>query len=197
MSDLNDDDPWIDKQGFDPKLLHALGAVNITWNACEHGLIPLFCIAANMTLEHGQGMMHDLGDVTVCNKIRDLLLLRREYSDAEKQMILSALDAYDVNRINRNQLSHFTIAPTGKATLELYRRKGPVLMKESFPSGLSDIRGVADDMHLLLRYMSVLSDYFRAKRQGREPGPLPGILRAPKRLWTPPPPDPKGRKHQP
>jgi hypothetical protein len=26
---------------------------------------------------------------------------------------------------------------------------------------------------------------------------LPGILRAPQRLWTPPPPDPQGRKRQP
>jgi hypothetical protein len=61
-----------------------------------------------MGLEPAQLMIHDLGDVTICNKIRDLLALRKEYIGAEKQMIFSALDAYEINRLNRNQLSHFT-----------------------------------------------------------------------------------------
>jgi hypothetical protein len=197
MPNFPDDDPWIAKQGFDPKVLHALGAVNVAWNACEHGLIPLFCVATNTSLEAAQLMMHDLGDVTICNKIRDLLPLRPEYSDAEKQMIISALDAYDVNRINRNQLSHFTIGPTGREELELYRRKGPILMKERFPSDLSDIRRVANDIALLISYLGALSTYFRATASKPVAMPLPGILRAPQRLWTPPPPNPQGRKRQP
>jgi hypothetical protein len=193
----DDDDAWIEKAGFDPKVLHALGVVNVAWNSCEHGLIPLFCAAANMGLERAQLMIHDLGDVTICNKITDLLTLRKDYTDAEKQMILSALEAYEVNRLNRNQLSHFTIGPTGGAELELYRRKGPILMKESFPSALSDIRRVADDITLLVNYITDLAEYFLTKSRNSDPGPLPGIFRAPKRLWTPPPPNPQGRKRQP
>jgi len=190
------DDLWVKKQGIDFRFLHALGAINFVWNACEHGLLPLFCIASNTSLDRAQLIVHDLGDTTICDKIRSLLTLHPEYSGQEKQMIFSALDAYDINRLNRNQLSHFS-PNLEESEIKLFRRKGPELMKDAFPSDLATIRRVADDIARLTGYFGVLSKYFLAKAKGREPGPLPGIIHAPERLWKPPQQDRKTPRRPP
>jgi hypothetical protein len=201
MTDFADD--WIRKhESIDSKICHALGFINIVWNACEHGLLPLFRAVTNLRGQEAFILTHDMGDVTLTNKIREFLPLRKDFLPAEKLMILSALEGYDVNRVNRNQLSHFSPVPSGSVLsvgkdLQFYRRKGPRFLADAIPSDLTSIRRVADDLVMLAAYLGALNRYLHGKHEKLPPMPMPGKLPLPERLWTPPPPNPQGRKRPP
>jgi hypothetical protein len=188
------DDPWIASRSrrIDPKILHALGLVNLSWNACEHGLLLLFCSTTNIGGKRALILTHDLGDVTLSNKIRDLMEIS-DHQPHEREAIERALDVYEICRLNRNQLSHFTPSHNQADELEMYRKKGPTLMEEQFPCDLATIRRVADEITHLTNHLSAIGNYFLAKLYGQKPGSLPQKPPLPGRVWTPPP---QGRPKQ-
>lgn len=180
-------DTWISSKSSktDAETLHALGVVSLIWNACEYGLLPLFCTATNIDTRLAWIIIHDLGDIAISNKIHDALALSK-HSEDEKEAILYALKLYDTNRINRNQLAHF-MPIFGLDGLALFRQKGPIIWPEWFPSDLKSVRRVADELAALSNYISDVSNYFITKMKGTAPGPLPDRPPLPERLWKPPP----------
>ena len=183
----NLDDIWISSKSSetDAKTLHALGSISLIWNACEYGLLALFCAATNTGARLAWIIIHDLGDVSISNKIRDALILSKNSED-KKGAILYALELYDVNRLNRNQLTHF-LPLVGLDGLALFRQKGPFIWPEWFPSDLKSVRRVADELAVLANYLSDVGNYFIAKMKGTAPEPLPERPPLPERLWKPRP----------
>jgi hypothetical protein len=188
MTDL--EDKWIEERGtkVDAKLLHAIGLINLIWNTCEHGLLPIFCAATKIRGQMASILIHDLGDISISNKIRDALPLSQHDQD-EKDAITYALELYDINRINRNQLHHFSPDFINNA-LVLYRKKGPVLGKEPFPSDLKTVRRIADEVMALAIYLANLGNYFVAKMYENTLGALPNRPPLPEKLWKPAPQTP-------
>lgn len=194
MADL--DDLWISSKSDKTvaETLHALGVVSLIWNACEYGLLPIFCAVTNIDTRLAWIIIHDLGDVATSNNIRDALATSK-HSVSEKEAILYAIDLYDMNRINRNQLTHF-MPIFGLDGLALFRQKGPFIWPEWFPSDLKSVRRVADELEVLCAYLSDVGEYF-TKMKGTAPGPLPNRPPLPERLWKPPPPNRPKRKSPP
>jgi hypothetical protein len=94
------EDKWIEERGtqVDAKLLHAIGLINLLWNTCEHGLLPLFCAATKLRGQMALILVHDLGDVSISTKIRDALPLSPHDQD-EKDAITYALGACPCNGV--------------------------------------------------------------------------------------------------
>lgn len=195
MTDL--DDKWVRERSgqIDAKFLHAIGLVNLVWNTCEHCLLPLFCATTKITGKMALILVHDLGDTSISDKIRDALPLS-SHDQNETDAITYALDLYDINRQNRNQLHHFT-PEFANNELVLYRKKGPVLGKDKFPSDLKTVRRVADEITALAIYLSNLGTYFVAKMHENTLGALPDRPPLPDKLWKPPPANPPKPPRQP
>jgi hypothetical protein len=129
---------------------------------------------------------HDLGDITICRKIEELLKFERFRRD-EIEVVENVLKVYEACRTNRNQLSHFVAHVSLEADRwRLGRRKGPSEEIFTFPDELKDIRRVADEIQTLRFHLknlaNALSPMSRAKRRT-----LPQTLPEPELLYQRPP----------
>lgn len=196
------DDPWIvENSKISPAKLHALGVVAYRWNLTDLTLKSVLIATAGFEFFRAWAIIHEMGDVAVGSAIEEIIT-RNKFPDDIREAVLHGLELYDANRINRNQLTHFV--PVTLEGTELARMKGPTWNPQPFSDSITDLRRVADEIGKLFDYLVEVSKVLYAHEYTKLPGylpsdmpKLPDKLPVPKRLWTPPPPNPQGRKERP
>lgn len=177
-----------------PEMLHALGTVTFRWNFCENHLSEMFAIIAGLSKELAWIITRDMGDVTICEKIEAAAKIS-DLDAAEQDALSAILSLYNVNRENRNQLTHFvTIFDVGRGPFA--RKSKTSFQPQPFPSSLADIRRVADDIMILVVQLLHFDSYLKV-RSRTERIPLPEIPPPPEKLWRPPPQARSERKRRP
>jgi hypothetical protein len=194
------DDPWIAKNSIiDPERMHALGMISLTWNHCERNLFFIFCVVFKLTQQVGWIVAHDMGDVAMCDKIKEMLKILKFDADIDA-LIKCSLETYDKCRQNRNSLTHFTAKiPLGKSKPDeaiFVRMKGPPGQPNPLPSSLEDIRRIAFETQTLSVYLWKTYKALLGREQGLRIA-LPPLIAAPDLLWKSPPQTPLKPKRPP
>jgi hypothetical protein len=196
-------DTWITAySSISPKQLHAIGVVAYFWNGCESNLFTLFQTVAGLSHREAWAIAFDMGNIALCQRIRVLAALRFKGRESDLlDLINNALDVYEICRMNRNQLTHFTAAGYTNGPIELLRisKKPDAPDATAFAHSLKDIRRVARETKKLgIRLQVMWTDVIVLFNPGKTlPWPLPKILPLPVSLWTPPPQNPKAQKRPP
>src|SRR4051812_24749014 len=95
------DDPWIQSNSpLSPDKLHAIGVIAFRWNQCEYALLTLFADVVGLPGRDVWALAHDLGDISICERIRTLTDFRA-YNEWGKELISNYLEFYDKCRQNR------------------------------------------------------------------------------------------------
>jgi hypothetical protein len=192
------DDPWIAKNSqIAAEKLHALGVINYRWNLAELALKVIFSQIAGIPFARMWAIAHDMGDAAISAAMAELLEMLHA-AKGPKNAILHGLELYDINRVNRNQLTHYL--PAALVGSDFTRLKGPKFDPKPFSDDLKDLRRVADDLEALLKYFSQLTNAItdlQAPPRGRERHSLPDRLPLPEKLWKPPQTKPQGSKARP
>jgi hypothetical protein len=181
------DDPWIEKNSIiDPERLHALGVITVFWNHSERMLFFLFCFVCKFTPKFGWVLAHDMGSISLIERITEVLKIR-PLADDEQELLMNSLKIYDICRQNRNLLTHFTVNRSKEADDEFVflRTKGPSAAPKQFPSSLEDIRRVALEIQTFSVYLHKIWKAL-IHREVDNSTPLPPIIELPELLWKPP-----------
>jgi hypothetical protein len=193
------DDPWIaENSTIDPERLHALGMITLWWNHCERNLFHIFHVVFNLRPKVAWVIAHDIGDMSLCEKIKEMLKIKSPDDDVA-EVLTYYLKAYDACRINRNTLTHFTgsisrAAPDDLSKITFVRMKGPSGQQNPLPSSLEDIRRVAHETRVFALHSWKLYKALAARAEGKQAS-LPPPIAPPEPLWKPPPPTvPKPRR---
>jgi hypothetical protein len=186
MAATEKDDWPIKNSPIHPLKLHALGVVTLYWNQCEMAFFTLISGALGIEANLAFALTHEMGDVALASRMREVIALSPHSVDVNAD-VLHALQIYDVNRFNRNQLTHFLPAPSENG-LALWRQKGPTLNPQPFPNELEDLRRVANEISTCRDYLLQLGLFFLVPQYGNARRTLPKRPPVPKRLWMPPPP---------
>jgi hypothetical protein len=193
-ADPLDRDRWILAHSpIEAKKLHAIGFITLRWNACELGLRVLLACVTGRGFAETWADHHDFGNKEIAKKIERAVKGSRN-SPAAKEAMIYALQLYDINRLNRNQFTHFLASGT-KSGLELRNNKNPswdkIFKLPAIRAELADIRRVAEEIDTMSNHFAGLFNYFSARFYGgllaQEP-PLPDKPPRPQRLWIPPAP---------
>jgi len=179
------DDPWIAEHSIiDPERLHALGMITLFWNHCERMLFMIFCFVFKFGPGFGWIIAHDMGDISLSERIKELLKVR-PIDPAEQALILNALEVYDACRQNRNLLTHFTVSIGSKdepeSDYKFVRTKGPSPTPKEFPSTLDDVRAVASNTKTLSVYLHQIHKALTEREAGKDV-PLPPRVASPELL---------------
>ena len=119
--------------------------ITVLWNRCELYLILLLAAAARMTRRDVWAFVHDLGDLSIANRIKTFALFRG-WPPHARELIDNALQVYDACRQNRNLISHaWTLS--GRTDAPLMRRSKKPIDAEltAFPESVVDLRRVAKE----------------------------------------------------
>lgn len=185
-----EDDPWV-KSKESAARFHAMGVLILRWNNCEMLLKAIAWLIFGLEKDRGWLITHDMPVPSLAQKIVDYVEHFPSEGDLREEM-KHAVDLFNANRLNRNQLTHFypdwEAGPEGYAFL---RAKGPRYQFDEFPSSAADIRRVADEVGACAEYLSSIWGalemrglYAGSRRPSLQRPPLPA------RLWSPPPPTP-------
>jgi hypothetical protein len=181
-------DPWIASHSIvTPAKLHAQGVLTKGWNLCEYWTGAIFTDALGVPERIGIVITHDLGDITVWNKIIDVAKAR-QLSDKVIEELAHASKVYDRCRSNRNQFVHASTVGVRNADgsiLSLGRRKGPTLEVTGLNDSLNRIRQVVAEINALSQYLRHLCLAVHAPDE--RSWPLPKRPALPEFVWTPPP----------
>ncbi len=180
------DDPWMQLHStIDPLRAHALGIVSVWWNHCERIHLRIFSQVLGIDREKGWIVGHDIGDVSLSEKINEALHLS-QFDREWRLIITNYLACYDRCRQNRNVLSHFVAVLTDESNGELaaagfIRVKGIKGTTTVIPSSIDSLRRVAGEIHLFALYSWNLHKALDALRQGRRQEllktfPIPELL---------------------
>ena len=185
------DDPWIAQRNpIEAEKLHALGYITFVWNMCEFHLFNLLCLVFGLPPRLAWILVHEMGDVSMSDRIQSFLELGYANQDAIKpeiEVIQNALAAYDVCRQNRNQFTHFQLSLDPEDNrIVLARQKGPKFERVAFPDDLQTMRRVGDEIFGLNLFLNQINLYLR-NHGTAEAVPLPDRVRAPELIWKPPP----------
>jgi len=174
-----------------------MGVLTVRWNLCETLIALILHEVFNIGGQEGRIITHDMTVPAICERIKNHVLIMRSQKKANPAL-LHAIELVDLNRINRNQLTHFMPGDGDPFnTVAFYRNKGPLIKHDLIPSSTPDIRRVADDIGDCGTYLSDLLGYLWHKRSfPRSRRPLPQRLPLPKPLWSPPQQVRKGRTPQ-
>jgi hypothetical protein len=191
------DDAWIRANSeLDPDVLHALGVIGLRWNSCEFGLKMLFSLATNIGYPNALLITQDMGSVSISNIIRGTKELPKRFPKNVDDVFF-ALDLFEINRLNRNQLTHYL--PAGNQSGETEFRRNKILGGiggELIPNSVSDVRRVAEEIRALRSYLAQLHNHL-TNLHYTAVYPLPERPPLPERLLKPPPPDqPKPKPRQ-
>ncbi|MER8995927.1 hypothetical protein [Mesorhizobium sp. M0678] len=187
LADMNSD-PWIaENSPLSPERLHAIGVITLRWNQCEFWLFLLFCKVSGIADKEAWALVYDLGDVAICTRIKAILASRSFHTDGTA-LILNALDAYDINRQNRNTVAHAWMVGKfdGEYILARRSKKADAIDPLAFKSDLTTLRRVAHEIWLLDTNLWLLCCVIEDNTIS---GPLktPKKLLLPDALWVPPP----------
>jgi hypothetical protein len=186
------DDEWVQKfSPIESEKLHALGLITFMWNACEYKLFEMFHLVYGITPEFAWVLVHDLGDISISNRITAFLekiVPNPKAVERQSEVIQNALKAYDICRQNRNQFTHFSLEHDLKAMKVhmLRQQKGPHLERIPFPTDISDMRRVAQEIVGLNGQIDAINKHLRTYGAD-QPAPLPDIVVLPEYLWKPAP----------
>ena len=175
-------DEWVTaNSALGHKRLHALGVIAYQWNRAELWLFHIFCDVSGYDESEAWSLVYDLGDVSICNRIKSLLKFRN--LDEEAPLIENALKVYDICRQNRNSAMHAWtrgFSTDGQVGLARKSKKADQIDPEPFPSSLDDLRRVAKEIEGLNARLWLLSVF------AEEPPHLPSLqkLALPDFLWT-------------
>jgi hypothetical protein len=194
FEELATDEWMMRKSTIHPAKLHALGVITFAWNTCELHLLFLFCFVADLDTMVGRIIAHDLGDIAISDRIRELLHAKN-YEQNVVNLIENVLDVYDACRQNRNSLTHFHIEKLDGEFL-LARIKGPKWTTYILPNGLKDFRRVAEEIWELSLWLRKIWRELANLRDGL-PASLPQIQPVPELLWKPPQQGPIKQPRQP
>lgn len=187
------DDPWIAEYSIiDPEQLHALGSIVLWWNHCERNLLFIFTTIIGVSQGMGWIIGHDLGDMALSTRIREIMK-RREHPDGVEPLLNNYLPNYDICRQNRNVLTHFTatvpkdadFASVDLKSVSFIRLKGVSAKADIFPSSLGDIRRVAAEIYGLCVHSWSIYQALDALAKGKH-AELPPLIAAPELLVKPP-----------
>lgn len=190
-------DPWVkDNCPLPAEKLHAIGVIAFRWNNCEFWLLLLLCGVSKLPRRDVWAMVHDLGDVAMCTRVRTFALFRGYHPDAIA-LIENVLAVYDLCRQNRNSIVHAWTRSSG-ADPSLARKSKKPHDPEStpFPSELPDLRRVANETEWLSARLWLLCCLLEDGSMNK-PLPSPKILPLPELLWKPHHQDSTKPKRQP
>jgi hypothetical protein len=192
---LSPDDPWIAENSPMPaEKLHALGVVSYHWNTAEIGLKVILVTLMRLELATLWPLIHEMGDISVSDAIEEVVSASK-MPQPVVDAILHGLKVYEANRLNRNQLTHFV--PAVFTDEGLSRVKGPKFDPKPFLDSVDDLRRVADEIKVLIKYFDAVLAVIQTRRFSlKESGlfrSLPDIIPVPERLWKPLPPNPPER----
>lgn len=192
-----DEDSWIAAHSpIDPKKLHALGFINLSWNGVEYWLHALLATVSRTSEATSWKFVYDLRDTAICERIK-AFAADRDFDEPTAQAIKQALEAFDICRHNRNHLVHYSLGEReGRRGLTLYRvAQKPIRKPEPLPDELDDIRRVADEIEGVRVFLRELA---MATWHSPHAAPLPSLdtLPRPKLLWSPVPPPQKRRQRR-
>ena len=148
---------------------------------------------AGFSLGMGWILGHDLGDIALSTRIRELMR-RKDLRNDIQALIENYLTNYDICRQNRNVLSHFTAFIPKDADLESIELKsisfvrakvGVAADHQYFPSALNDIRRVASKIRGLSLHSWSIFQALEELARGK-PATLPPLIVAPELLVKPP-----------
>lgn len=201
MSMTLSNDPWIAEHSIiDPERLHALGVITLWWNLCERDLFFIFCHVFGVSSRVGWIIAHDLGDISISTIITEKMKLHPPDPDIAT-LIENTLKVYNVCRIKRNTLTHFTgqSPPDDPKNLEkvfFVRMKGPSGKPIPIPSSKEDIRQVALEIKTFGIYLWNVHKALAARAKG-ESAELPPLITEPELLVKPLPQNPPKQKRPP
>lgn len=186
------DDPWIQCHSpIEPEKLHAIGVIAYKWNTCEIGIRILLDCISNRNIDVTWAETHDIRPSQLLKRI-EKTISTSYYKPPVKEAVLHAVKLYDVNRVNRNQLSHF-LPSASRTGMEIRNNKtsdfSAIFDSPTVRSELSDIRRVAEEIQALITYLEGMINYFFAGAVNiLEPRSLPEKPVPPEFHWKPPPP---------
>lgn len=193
-------DPWIASHSpIDPARLHALGYINFQWNKVELAFRILYAAFVTGPFEAGWTESYDQRISDVSEKIRKSVVASFHSEDL-KIAALHCLDLIDINRKNRNQLTHFL--PSSESDGVIIRNNknadfSSIFAAPSVPSDLISLRQLAEEIDAAMAYIigiiNVVGTRSRSPLQ-EPPQPLPDKPPLPKMLWTVPRPPSRGRQ---
>jgi hypothetical protein len=188
MSNLTDD-PWVVSNSPLPAdKLHAIGTIAFRWNECEFWLFLLLCAVSKLPRSDAWAMAHDLGDVAICTRVQVFATFRGYHPDA-MALIENVLKVYDLCRQNRNSIVHAWTRTSGPDPSLARKSKKPDDPEATpFPSTLTDLRRVADDVKSLSIRLWLLNCFLEDGSMAK-PLASPKKLPLPELLWKPPPQD--------
>ncbi|MEI7573289.1 MAG: hypothetical protein WCJ52_09225 [Phenylobacterium sp.] len=181
-----DNDPWIELHSpISAEKLHALGNITFCWNGCEYWTGAIFSIVADLDQSIGRVITHDLGDVSIWQKIK-LISLDKKMKPEIINLLDHAAKIYDRCRTNRNTYVHASGGLIGRGGLSLMRRKGPTQFGDYIPDGLEDLRRVSEELIVLNRFLQEVAMYIMDVREGIRVLPPPSMPDLPKEVWVSP-----------
>jgi hypothetical protein len=186
------DDPWIAANSpIEPEKLHAIGVITYKWNTCEIGIRILLDCISNRNIDVTWTETHDIRSSQLMKRVEKTIVASHHKTHV-KEAVLHAVKLYDVNRVNRNQLSHF-LPGASKMGMEIRNNKTPdfsaIFDAPVVRSELSDIRLVAAEIQALITYLEGMINYFFAGVVNiLEPRSLPEKPALPEFHWKPLPP---------
>jgi hypothetical protein len=131
-------------------------------------------------------IMHEMGGLTIAAAIKELVSKRTD-DDPLKAAVLHILVLHDLNRMNRNQLTHFMPVKI-ESGIALWRVKGPNFTPLVIPDSVETLRHISEDINRFMWYVSAAITYLNQQRRGQSPSPLPEKPPLPERLVRPLPP---------
>lgn len=185
-------DRWIEAHSpIEPERLHALGYMNVRWNSCELAFKAIYSFSTRKNFAESWTLSQERRYRQLCKEIRTFFTESQNTEDVKKS-VLFALTLFDVNRRNRNQLTHYLFGTTKEGRV-LWNSENPsyaaIFDQQPVPSDLKSIRSVCEQLDELLIYASGIVGFFSNRHLGgffEPPPPLPDKPALPKRIWQPP-----------
>lgn len=165
--------------------LHALGYITFAWNACEYWTGAIFSIVSGIDQSIGRIITHDLGDVGIWKKVREISENKNHPIDVI-DLLNHSSRFYDICRINRNTYVHATGGLIGRGGISLIRRKGPKQFGDYIPDGLNDLRRVCEDLDSLNHFLEEVAMYIMDLNEGIRNLPPPAMPPLPNEVWISP-----------
>jgi hypothetical protein len=178
-----DKDPWIRRNSpISAEKLHALGNITFCWNNCEYWTGTIFSIVADLDQSIGRIITHDLGDVSIWQKIK-LISVDKGMKPEIIDLLEHAAKIYDRCRTNRNTYVHASGGMIGRGGISLMRKKGPTQFGDYIPDGLGDLRRVSEELFVLIHFLQEVAIYIMDVREGIRVFPPPEKPELPKEVW--------------
>jgi hypothetical protein len=193
-SDLYDE--WVKAHSpLDPKILHAMGFIQFRWNACEFNYRWLLTTVSGRPFFDIWSDTFESRPSDIGKMLNASLKNARRWPEDAKSLVRHAIELYEINGRNRNQLAHFLAGGTKQGVFELRNKKigdfHEIFRRDPINADLPSVRKIAEDVHAFAKFLADLGNWFSEATYAVLPDrfpPLPEKLPLPDELWKPPQP---------